>query len=210
VVDIIIGKDDETRSIRLELEPFTLIGATTRYGDLSSPLRERFGIIRRLNFYTISELEQILERTSKIYDTPLDIEAKKLLAKCSRGTPRVANRLFRRTRDFAQILGDGKITKDIALNSLNKQGVNLAGLDDIDIRYLSAVVIKFKGGPVGLETVATSISEEAITLSDAIEPYLIQEGYIMRTKQGRIATKKAFDELKIKYNNTLFDIKEDI
>ncbi|MDR2867807.1 MAG: Holliday junction branch migration DNA helicase RuvB [Acholeplasmatales bacterium] len=197
-IDIVIGTGDETRSIRIDLEPFTLIGATTRYGDLTAPLRERFGIVRRLDFYKIPELNEIIQRTSKLYNVEIAADAALLLARCSRGTPRVANRLFRRIRDFAEVLNKGVITLELTRNALIKQGVNISGLDEIDRHYLEALILKFNGGPVGLNNIATSIGEEEITISEAIEPYLIQEGYVERTKSGRLATKKAWDELNIK------------
>ena len=190
VIDVIIGKDATTRSIRLDLPPFTLVGATTRAGDLTAPLRDRFGIVNKLNYYTIEELTTILLRTSKVMDTPIDMDAAIEVAKRSRGTPRVANRLFRRIRDFAQVLNDNHITLDIAMNALIKLKVDELGLDDVDIRYLRGVIERFKGGPVGLEALASAISEETMTLEDVYEPYLIQIGFINRTPRGRMATEK--------------------
>lgn len=205
VIDVIIGKDATTRSIRLDLPPFTLVGATTRAGDLTAPLRDRFGIVNKLNYYTIEELTTILLRTSKVMDTPIDMDAAIEVAKRSRGTPRVANRLFRRIRDFAQVLNDNHITLDIAMNALIKLKVDELGLDDVDIRYLRGVIERFKGGPVGLEALASAISEETMTLEDVYEPYLIQIGFINRTPRGRMATEKAYEHLKIQKIGTLFE-----
>jgi holliday junction DNA helicase RuvB len=205
VIDVIIGKDATTRSIRLDLPPFTLVGATTRAGDLTAPLRDRFGIVNKLNYYTIEELTTILLRTSKVMDTPIDMDAAIEVAKRSRGTPRVANRLFRRIRDFAQVLNDNHITLDIAMNALDKLKVDELGLDDVDIRYLRGVIERFKGGPVGLEALASAISEETMTLEDVYEPYLIQIGFINRTPRGRMATEKAYEHLKIQKIGTLFE-----
>lgn len=205
VIDVIIGKDATTRSIRLDLPPFTLVGATTRAGDLTAPLRDRFGIVNKLNYYTMEELTTIILRTSKVMDTPIDMDAAIEIAKRSRGTPRVANRLFRRIRDFAQVLNDNHITLDVAMNALIKLKVDELGLDDVDIRYLRGVIERFKGGPVGLEALASAISEETMTLEDVYEPYLIQIGFINRTPRGRMATEKAYEHLKIQKIGTLFE-----
>lgn len=205
VIDVIIGKDSTTRSIRLNLPPFTLVGATTRAGDLTAPLRDRFGIVNKLNYYTIEELTTILLRTSKVMETPLDMDAAIEVAKRSRGTPRVANRLFRRIRDFAQVFNDNLISMDVAMNALNKLKVDELGLDDVDLRYLRGVIERFKGGPVGLEALASAISEETMTLEDVYEPYLIQIGFINRTPRGRMATEKAYEHLKIQKIGTLFE-----
>ena len=202
-LDIPVGKDQTSRTIRVDLVPFTLIGATTRFGDLSSPLRDRFGVVERLEYYTVDELKDIVLRSSKIYECSIDEEAAYELARRSRGTPRIANRLFRRIRDFASILGDGFITLDICKNALDKLGINADGLDFRDIKYLRGIVENFKGGPVGLDALAQTIGEEAGTIEDVYEPYLLQEGYIQRTPRGRIATEKTYKLLKISYGGML-------
>jgi len=198
-LDIMVGKDGSSHSIRVDLQPFTLVGATTRYGDLSAPLRDRFGVVERLEYYTIEDLNNIILRTAKVYDTKIDADAAIELAKRSRGTPRIANRLFRRVRDFALVLGNGNITYDICKSSLDKLHIDDGGLDHTDYRYLTAIVKNFDGGPVGLESIAATISEESTTIEDVYEPYLLQEGYIKRTPRGRIATEKAFDLLHVPY-----------
>lgn len=203
-IDVMVGKDTEARSIRLDLPPFTLVGATTRAGDLSAPLRDRFGIVSKLNYYTQDQLESIVKRTARVLDTEIDEEAAVEIAKRSRGTPRIANRLLRRIRDFAQVLNDGRITKEIADESLNRLHVDALGLDEVDIRYLRGIIERFDGGPVGLESLANSISEEATTLEDVYEPYLIQIGFVNRTSRGRVATEKAYEHLKISHNDRLF------
>ena len=204
VIDIMIGKDGNTRSIRVDLPPFTLVGATTRYGDLSAPLRDRFGVVERLEYYTVAELNQIVTRTASIYGVEIAKDASVELARRSRGTPRIANRLFRRVRDFAQVLSDGTITKEIASSSLDKLHIDANGLDYTDYRYLRAIIENFKGGPVGANAIAATISEEASTIEDVYEPYLLQEGYINRTPRGRIVTEKAYELLKIEFNEGLF------
>lgn len=205
VLDIVIGKDQQSRSIRIDLPPFTLIGATTRFGDLSAPLRDRFGVVFRLSYYNQKELEQIVRRTSKVYQNDIDEDAVVSLARRSRGTPRIANRLFRRVRDFAEIIGDGIITENITTHALSKLGIDQNGLDHTDYRYLKSIVEKFNGGPVGIETIAASIGEEMTTVEDVYEPYLLMEGYIQRTPRGRIATEKTYDALGIKYYKGLFE-----
>jgi holliday junction DNA helicase RuvB len=205
VIDVVIGKDSAVRSIRLDLPPFTLVGATTRAGDLTAPLRDRFGIVNKLNYYSIEELTTIIFRTSRVMDTAIDMDAALEIAKRSRGTPRVANRLFRRIRDFAQVLNNNVINLDVAKDALNKLKVDELGLDDVDIRYLKGIIERFKGGPVGLEALASAISEETMTLEDVYEPYLIQIGFINRTPRGRVATEKAYDHLKIARIGTLFE-----
>lgn len=205
VLDIVIGKDQQSRSIRIDLPPFTLIGATTRFGDLSAPLRDRFGVVFRLSYYNQKELEQIVRRTSKVYQNEIDEDAVVSLARRSRGTPRIANRLFRRVRDFAEIIGDGIITEKITTHALSKLGIDQNGLDHTDYRYLKSIVEKFNGGPVGIETIAASIGEEMTTVEDVYEPYLLMEGYIQRTPRGRIATEKTYDALGIKYYKGLFE-----
>lgn len=196
-VDVVIGKEASTRSVRIDLPPFTLVGATTRAGDLSSPLRDRFGIVSKLEYYTVEELTQIIDRTSKVYHMPMDDDAKVELAKRSRGTPRIANRLFRRVRDFAQYNGDDVITKERTTEALRRLKVDDLGLDDVDHKYLLGIIQRFKGGPVGLEALAASIGEESTTLEDVYEPYLLQTGLIKRTTRGRVATELAYQHLNI-------------
>lgn len=204
VLDIMVGKDNNTKSIRIELPPFTLVGATTRYGDLSAPLRDRFGVVLRLEYYTLEELELIIKRTASVYNSNIDSEALRELASRSRGTPRIANRLFRRVRDFADVKNEGNITYLICNEALSKLGINNNGLDYTDQRYLRAIIQTFKGGPVGVESLAATISEEVTTIEDVYEPYLLQEGYIKRSSRGRIATEKAYKELGIPYMKGLF------
>ena len=203
--DIVIGQEGNARNIKIDLPPFTLVGATTRAGDISSPLRDRFGIVSKLNYYSDEELEQIIKRTSRVLDMPIEDEAAKELAKRSRKTPRIANRLFKRVRDFALVNGDSIITKEVTMTSLERLKVDQYGLDAIDIEYLQSLINKFNGGPVGIETIATSIGEEVSTIEDVVEPFLLQEGFIKRTQRGRIATDKAYDHLKIAhYSDSLF------
>jgi Holliday junction DNA helicase RuvB len=205
VLDIVIGKDHESRSIRIDLPPFTLIGATTRFGDLSAPLRDRFGVVFRLNYYGVNDLEKIVRRTAGVYQNDIEEDAVNSLAKRSRGTPRIANRLFRRVRDFAEIIGDGTINKEITDHALSKLGIDHNGLDHTDYRYLKSIIEKFGGGPVGIETISASISEEMTTVEDVYEPYLLMEGYIKRTARGRVATEKTYQALGIKYYKGLFE-----
>lgn len=197
-LDIIVGSEGSSRNIKINLPHFTLVGATTRAGDLSSPLRDRFGIISKLNFYTEDELYQIIKRTSRVLDTPITDDAARELAKRSRGTPRIANRLFKRVRDFALVYGNGIINKEILDNSLDRLKVDKTGLDDTDYNLLLAIVERFNGGPVGLETLASSIGEEASTIEDVYEPYLLQQGYLKRTARGRVVTDKTYEYLGIK------------
>lgn len=197
-VDVVIGKEASTRSVRIDLPPFTLVGATTRAGDLSAPLRDRFGIVSKLEYYSEEELTQIINRTSKVYDMEMADEAKTELARRSRGTPRIANRLFRRVRDFAQFYGDDIITKERTIEALERLKVDDLGLDDVDHKYLLGIIHRFKGGPVGLEAIAASIGEEPQTLEDVNEPYLLQIGLIKRTPRGRIVTNEAYRHLNIK------------
>lgn len=197
-LDIIVGSEGSSRNIKINLPHFTLVGATTRAGDLSSPLRDRFGIISKLNFYTEDELYQIVKRTSRVLDTPITDDAARELAKRSRGTPRIANRLFKRVRDFALVYGDGIINEKILDSSLNRLKVDKTGLDDTDYNLLLAIVERFNGGPVGLEALASSIGEEASTIEDVYEPYLLQQGYLKRTARGRVVTDKAYEYLDIK------------
>ncbi len=195
-INVVIGKDAQARSIRLDLPAFTLVGATTRAGDLSAPLRDRFGITLKLEYYNEEELFKIITRTARVYDTGIEPLAAKELAKRSRGTPRIANRLFRRIRDFATLENDGVITLKIALNALDALQVDSLGLDNVDIKFLNGIIERFKGGPVGLEAVASAIGEEVMTLEDVSEPYLLQIGFINRTPRGRVATEKAYEHLK--------------
>ena len=203
--DIVIGQEGNSRNIKIDLPPFTLVGATTRAGDISSPLRDRFGIVSKLNYYTDDELKLIIERTSRVLDMPIESDAAFELARRSRKTPRIANRLFKRVRDFALVNGDSVITLETTKKSLERLHVDQYGLDQIDIEYLESLINKFNGGPVGVETIATSIGEEVSTVEDVIEPFLLQEGFVKRTQRGRIATDKAYEHLKIAhYENTLF------
>ncbi len=205
-LDIVVGKDSATtHSIRLELPPFTLVGATTRAGDLSAPLRDRFGIVSQLEYYSLEELSQIVARTSRVMQTKTDSDAVREIALRSRGTPRIANRLFRRVRDFAQVYNEGQISLDIAKTALDRLQVDQLGLDSVDHRYLRGIIERFKGGPVGLEAIASSIGEEPSTIEDVYEPYLLQIGFINRTPRGRVATQKAYEHLKINYQEGLFD-----
>ena len=194
-LDIVVGNDASTRSIKIDLPPFTLVGATTRAGDLTSPLRDRFGITCKLKYYTEDELKQIVERTSKVLEMPIEDEASTELARRSRGTPRIANRLFKRVRDFALVDGLAAIDKEITDKALGRLKVDAAGLDETDHQFLRAIIEKFNGGPVGIETIASSIGEEISTIEDVYEPFLLQEGYIKRTLRGRVVTKKAYDHL---------------
>lgn len=198
VIDLIVGKDDTSRSMRLDLPPFTLVGATTRAGDLTAPLRDRFGIVSKLDYYTLEEIQQIIKRTSKVMDTQIAKDAVVEISKRSRGTPRIANRLFRRVRDFALVMNDNYVDPSIANFSLERLKVDALGLDDVDVRYLKGIIERFNGGPVGIEAIASSISEEVMTLEDVYEPYLLQLGFINRTPRGRIVTEKAYKHLNIK------------
>lgn len=197
-LDIIVGSEGSSRNIKINLPKFTLVGATTRAGDLSSPLRDRFGIISKLNYYTEDELYQIIKRTSRVLDTPITDEAARCLASRSRGTPRIANRLFKRIRDFAIVYGEGIIDSKILSSSLDNLKVDKAGLDETDYNLLLAIIERFGGGPVGLEALASSISEEASTIEDVYEPYLLQQGYLKRTARGRVVTDKTYEYLGIK------------
>ncbi len=204
-IDVVVGKEASVRSIRLELPPFTLVGATTRAGDLTAPLRDRFGIVSKLEYYSHAELKQIIERTSRVMETSIDQAAINEIAKRSRGTPRIANRLFRRVRDFAQVLNDGHIDIKVAELALDRLKVDHLGLDDVDIRYLKGIIERFNGGPVGLDAIASSIQEEAMTLEDVYEPYLLQIGFINRTARGRVVTQKAYQHLGIHIQEGLFE-----
>ena len=203
-LDIVIGSEGQTRNIKIDLPPFTLVGATTRAGDLSSPLRDRFGIVNKLEYYTDEELASIVKRTSQVLNMKINDDAAMELAKRSRKTPRIANRLFKRVRDFALVEGDGLINLDITLNALDRLNVDTYGLDMIDIEYLKALINKFNGGPVGVETISTAIGEEISTIEDVVEPFLLQEGFIKRTRSGRVATEKSYKHLGINHNMSLF------
>ena len=202
-LDIIVGSDSSSRSIRIDLPPFTLVGATTRTGDLTSPLRDRFGIISKLNYYTVEELTDIAKRTSRVLNTPIEEDAAIELAKRSRGTPRICNRLFKRVRDYALVMGDGIIDKKITTLALGKLKVDELGLDETDYNLLKAIIEKFNGGPVGIDAIASSIGEEVTTIEDVYEPYLLQNGFLKRTSRGRIVTDKAYEHLKINHQNRL-------
>ena len=204
-LDIIINSDSSSpRSIKIDLPPFTLIGSTTRAGDLSSPLRDRFGIVLKLNYYTNDELNQIVKRTSRVLDCPISDDASLEVAKRSRGTPRIANRLFKRIRDYAMVIADGHIDLDVANMALLKLKVDELGLDETDYNLLKSIVSKFNGGPVGVEAVASSIGEEATTIEDVYEPYLLQMGFLKRTPRGRVVTEKTYDHLKLNKEDRLF------
>ena len=203
-LDIVIGGEGSSRSIKIDLPPFTLVGATTRAGDLSGPLRDRFGIVNKLEYYTQDELTDIVKRTARVLDMEIDDDAAKELAKRSRKTPRIANRLFKRVRDFALVLGDGKVDMKITKDALKRLKVDEYGLDSLDIEYLTTLLNKFNGGPVGVETMASAMGEEISSLEDVVEPYLMQEGFIKRTQRGRVATDKAYKHLGGMKEQTLF------
>lgn len=196
-LDIIVGSEGNSRNIKIDLPPFTLVGATTRAGDLSAPLRDRFGIIDKLQYYNVEELTQIVKRTSRVLNVEIDDDAAEELAKRSRGTPRIANRLFKRVRDFAMVDGNGKITKEVTEKALNRLKVDNMGLDNTDRELLSAIINKFNGGPVGVEAISSSIGEEVTTIEDVYEPFLLQNGLLKRTSRGRVATDKAYEVLGI-------------
>ncbi|MGY8865165.1 MAG: Holliday junction branch migration DNA helicase RuvB [Methylophagaceae bacterium] len=191
-LDIMIGEGPAARSIKLELEPFTLVGATTRAGSLTSPLRDRFGIVQRLEFYSSEDLSTIVQRSAGIFGIELDVQGAAEIARRSRGTPRIANRLLRRVRDYAEVKFDGQITIEVARQALKLLDVDNNGFDMLDRKLLQAIIEKFDGGPVGIDNLAAAIGEERGTIEDVIEPYLIQEGFIMRTPRGRVATKRAW------------------
>lgn len=203
-LDIVVGNDSSARSIKIDLPPFTLVGATTRAGDLTSPLRDRFGIVCKLKYYTNEELQLIVERTSRVLNMPIDEDAAMSLAKRSRGTPRIANRLFKRVRDFALVDGKSNIDLTTCENALDRLKVDIYGLDEVDHQYLESLINKFNGGPVGVETLASSIGEEVTTLLDVCEPFLLQNGFIKRTPRGRVATAKSYKHLGINYQENLF------
>jgi len=200
-LDIVIGSEGSSRNIRIDLPKFTLVGATTRAGDLSSPLRDRFGIISKLNYYTEEELFQIAKRTSRVLKIEIDDDAAYELAKRSRGTPRICNRLFKRVRDFALVEGNSHINKDIVELALTRLKVDKIGLDETDYNLIMAIIEKFNGGPVGIDALASSIGEEVGTIEDVYEPYLLQNGLLKRTSRGRVVTDKAYEHLGIIKNN---------
>ena len=209
-IDIMIGEGPAARSIKLDLQPFTLVGATTRAGMLTNPLRDRFGIVARLEFYTPEELARIVTRSAALLGTPMDAEGGVELARRSRGTPRIANRLLRRVRDYAQVMSNGHIEREIAHTALVLQEIDELGLDDLDRRVLDSIITKFGGGPVGLDTLAASISEEGDTIMDVVEPYLLQLGFLDRTPRGRVATRRAYEHMNVPYTDapqqgSLFD-----
>lgn len=196
-LDIIVGSEGNSRNIKIDLPPFTLVGATTRAGDLSAPLRDRFGITSKLQFYTVEELTDIIKRTARVLEVEIENEAARELAKRSRGTPRIANRLFKRVRDFALVKGNGVVDLAITKDALERLKVDKIGLDNTDHELLLAVIEKFGGGPVGIEALSSSIGEEVTTIEDVYEPYLLQTGLLKRTSRGRIATDKAYEVLGI-------------
>ncbi|MBQ6546677.1 MAG: Holliday junction branch migration DNA helicase RuvB [Bacilli bacterium] len=202
-LDIIIGTEGSTRNIKIDLPPFTLVGATTKAGDLTSPLRDRFGIVNKLQYYTEEELTKIVKRTSKVLETEIDDEAAKELAIRSRGTPRIANKLFRRVRDFALVEGKSTIDLEVTQKALDRLKIDKIGLDETDKELLLTIIEKFNGGPVGIDTLATSVGEEVSTIEDMYEPYLIQIGMLKRTSRGRIATPKAYEYFKKTKQGTL-------
>ncbi len=198
-LDIIVGSESSSRNIRIDLPPFTLVGATTRAGDLTGPLRDRFGIICKLNYYTVEELQKIAIRTSHVLDCEIDEDAALELARRSRGTPRITNRLFKRVRDYALVMGNGSIDLSITKLALDKLKVDELGLDETDYHLLKSIIEKFNGGPVGIEAIASSIGEEQTTIEDVYEPYLLQIGLLKRTTRGRMVTEKAYEHLGIPY-----------
>lgn len=198
-IDIIIGKGPSARSLRIDLEHFTLIGATTRSGQLTSPLRDRFGVMLNLELYDVESLSKIIKRSAGVLNVEIDEQGALEVAKRSRGTPRIANRLLKRIRDYAEVKYDGKITKDISKEALEILEVDKLGLDNIDRKIIKIIIDNFDGGPVGLDTIAASIGEESITIEDVYEPYLLQIGFINRTPRGRVVTRKAYEHFNIKF-----------
>ena len=199
-IDIVVGKDTTASTIKLDLPPFTLIGATTRCGDISAPLRDRFGIVQELDYYSEKDLQDIVNRTASIFNYSIDSDSSLEIARRSRGTPRVANRLFRRVRDFAQFMDEdaSSIHLDVTKLSLKKLNIDEEGLNQTDYKYLNAIIERFNGGPVGLNALSASISEDPVTLEDVTEPYLLQKGFIIRSPRGRIVTEKTYKHLNIK------------
>ncbi len=204
-LDIIIGSEGNTRNIKIDLPPFTLVGATTRAGDLTAPLRDRFGIVCKLQYYTKSELELIIKRTARVLDMKVDDDAAENLASRSRGTPRIANRLFKRVRDFAIVDRKSVIDKEVCDKALKRLKVDSYGLDETDHELLLAIINKFNGGPVGVEAIAAAIGEEVTTIEDVYEPYLMQNGLLKRTPRGRVATARAYEILQINYQKNVFE-----
>ena len=208
-IDLMIDSGPSARSVQIKLNPFTLIGATTRSGLLSAPLRSRFSINFRLEYYSKDILEKIVNRSAEILDIPVDSKAAKEIAKRSRGTPRILNNLLRRVRDFAEVQGNGKITHDISIKSLDALKIDKKGLDEMDNKIIDAIVNKFNGGPVGIKTIATACGEEANTIEEVYEPFLVQEGYIKRTQKGRVATERSYNHLGINpkggFQNSIFE-----
>ncbi|MBQ2639407.1 MAG: Holliday junction branch migration DNA helicase RuvB [Bacilli bacterium] len=200
-LDIIVGNEGNSRNIKIDLPPFTLVGATTRAGDLTAPLRDRFGIVSKLQFYTEEELIKIVKRTARVLEVEIDNDAARELAKRSRGTPRIANRLFKRVRDFALVEGNGKVDKSITKKALTRLKVDKLGLDNTDHELLLAIINKFNGGPVGVDAISSSIGEEVTTIEDVYEPYLLQSGLLKRTSRGRVVTDLAYSVLGIKKDN---------
>lgn len=198
-LDIVVGKGPSARSVRLDLPPFTLIGATTRAGALSAPLRDRFGVLLRLDYYDIQALTEIVSRSATLFDAEIDHPSAGEIASRSRGTPRIANRLLKRVRDFAQVRGNGKISIETAQEALELLQVDALGLDHIDHKLLISMIERFRGGPVGLDTIAASIGEESMTIEDVYEPYLLQIGFLQRTPRGRVVSKLAYDHLNYPY-----------
>jgi len=198
-LDIVIGKGPAARSIRLSLPRFTVIGATTRLALMTAPLRSRFGVVYRLDFYSQEACEAIVKRSARLLDIPIDDSGAREIARRSRGTPRVANRLLKRTRDYAQVRADGRINAQVARDALDMLQIDELGLDNMDRRVLETIIDKFEGGPVGLETIAAAVSEEADTIMDVVEPYLLQLGFLDRTPRGRVATRRAYEHLGMEY-----------
>lgn len=197
-IDIVVGTDSASRSIKIDLPPFTLVGATTRAGDLTGPLRDRFGIVSKLNYYTIEELKNIVKRTSRVLDYEISDDAALEIARRSRGTPRIANRLFKRVRDYACVMENDVISYDVASYALDRLKVDKEGLDETDYNLLKAIIERFNGGPVGIEAISSSIGEEQTTIEDVYEPYLLQNGFLKRTPRGRMVTEKAYEHLGIR------------
>ena len=197
-IDIVVGTDSTSRSIKIDLPPFTLVGATTRAGDLTGPLRDRFGIVSKLNYYTIEELKNIVKRTSRVLDYEISDDAALEIARRSRGTPRIANRLFKRVRDYACVMENDVISYDVASYALDRLKVDREGLDETDYNLLKAIIERFNGGPVGIEAISSSIGEEQTTIEDVYEPYLLQNGFLKRTPRGRMVTEKAYEHLGIR------------
>ena len=202
-IEIMIDKGPSARSVQLNVEPFTLIGATTRLGNLTSPLRDRFGVVLRVNFYNADDLFHIIQRSAKILEVAIDKAGAMELARRSRGTPRIANRILRRARDYAEVKANGKIDSGVAKEALDGMGIDIHGLDDMDRRILVALIDQFKGGPVGVNSLSVAVSEDATTIEDVYEPYLIKKGFIQRTSRGRIAQEKAFKLLKRTFNSEI-------